>query len=124
MQLHPKVKRFFRRLDFLLHGSPERKKQFNIQIIREYRPTRTTTEGHIIPGRAVMRTNTYASSAAFIEWLTENALREFPGLNPDDIEVEYYAGSVVLPGTFGIEFNPPFVPGKEFRTIREIEFTY
>lgn len=67
-------------------------------IIKEHRPRGGSTES-----RCIIRTDTYSSTIAFFMRLFEEAQRDFPGLDPKEVEVVHYAGRRYA-GTFGVEF--------------------
>lgn len=85
-------------------------------ITKEHRPRDGSTWS-----RCIVRTDTYSSTIAFFLRLLEEAQRDFPGLDPKEIEVVHYAGRRYA-GTFGIEFaaltcNVP----TSYREIAEVE---
>jgi hypothetical protein len=54
--------------------------------------------------RCVIRTHTYADSAAHIQKLATEAQKDFPGLKAEDIDVVHYGGDFCK-HTYGVEFN-------------------
>jgi hypothetical protein len=52
----------------------------------------------------VIRTNCYGKSLEFITGLYEEAKKDFPDLQPSDVNVVYYAGKSYA-RTYGIEFK-------------------
>ena len=55
---------------------------------------------------AVIRTNCYGSSLAFLEELFAEAKKDFPDLQSCDVVVRYYGGPSYS-RTFGLEFAAP-----------------
>lgn len=59
--------------------------------------------------RFSLRTNTYAHSLDFFERLWEEAKRDFPWLDKNDVEVVHYGG-IRYKHIFGIEFTAKDIP--------------
>ena len=86
-----------------------------MRIIKEYCP-----EAKL----CVIRTDTYAHSYDFIQQLFECAKRDFPELDPKQVEVVEFAGRRYA-RTYGIEFSVGDKPiPSEYEEIRQLEYTF
>lgn len=91
-----------------------------MEIIKEF-----LKDEHDIPNRTgvcVIRTNTYAKNIQYFNELHSVAIRDFPTLKPETIEVVHYGG-IHYKRTFGIEFVITADPPNDYKCIDALETT-
>ena len=71
---------------------------------------------------AVIRTDTYARSIDHVLRLFEELKKDFPEINPREVNVVEYAGSNYA-GTLGLEFRKPKLVSENYRRIPQLEKT-
>ena len=68
-----------------------------------------------------LRNDHYGKSLQVIEELFEEALKDFPELSRDDVQLSHYAG-MCYKGTYGIEFTAPNDVPSEYQVTARVEF--
>jgi len=85
-----------------------------MNIIKEY-----CDEVH----KYVIRTNTYGHTWEYFNTLVNEAKKDYPTLNENEVEIVQYAGEHYK-RTYGIEFRVEDEPKDEYFRIRKLEYTF